>query len=46
MAYAKFNLMRSTFIQEKTAYDLEIERIKQLKLETDTQTFDIDDFLQ
>lgn len=46
MAYAKFNLMRDTFIQEKTAYDLEIERIKQLKLETDAQTFDIDDFLQ
>ena len=46
MAYAKFNLMRDTFIQEKTAYDIEIKRIKQLKLKTEIQTFDIDKFLQ
>ena len=46
MAYAKFNLMRDTFIQEKTAFDLEIERTKQLKLQTETQSFDIDKFLQ
>jgi len=46
MAYAKFNLMRDTFIQEKKAFDLEIESIKQLKLETETQSFDIDKFLQ
>ena len=45
-AYAKFNLMRDTFIQEKKAFDLEIESIKQLKLETETQSFDIDKFLQ
>ena len=46
MAYAKFNLMRDTFIQEKKAFDLEIESIKKLKLETETQSFDIDKFLQ
>ena len=46
MAYAKFNLMRDTFIKEKTAFDLEIERTKQLKLQTETQSFDIDKFLQ
>ncbi len=46
MAYSKFNLMRDKFIQEKTAFDLEIESIKQLKLETETQSFDIDKFLQ
>ncbi len=46
MAYSKFNLMRYKFIQEKTAFDLEIESIKQLKLETETQSFDIDKFLQ
>lgn len=46
MAYAKFNLMRDTFIKEKTAFDLEIERTKQLKLQTETHAFDIDKFLQ
>ena len=46
MAYSKFNLMRDTFIQEKKAFDLEIESIKQLKLETETQSLDIDKLLQ
>ena len=46
LAYAKFNLMRDTFIKEKTAFDVEIERTKQLKLQTETHAFDIDKFLQ